>query len=267
MWVQVFPVKNLCKSEEQFKQKLTEENRGKTEGDDCGREESDVSLDPHRHLESDTKEHTENSDNGDERIQAMAVDGNDYNKVRTKDLNVNTAAQNSNPYFMIKRSAARKTPLNLQECDVCEKSFRRVCDLQRHVKVHTGEKPFSCSVCTKAFTQQGNLKTHMRTHTGEKPFSCSECNAVFAQRITLQQHMLTHTGEKPHSCLLCNKSFALIGQLKLHERTHTGEKPFSCPVCGKAFSQKCNLSTHKRRHGERRPKRSSVVSGSRAKKT
>ncbi|XP_034669812.1 zinc finger protein 568-like isoform X2 [Drosophila subobscura] len=53
----------------------------------------------------------------------------------------------------------------LFKCTLCPKSYPQKSNLNRHMKLHTGERPYQCSHCSKSFNQSISLKIHMRTHT------------------------------------------------------------------------------------------------------
>ncbi|CAH1105785.1 unnamed protein product [Psylliodes chrysocephalus] len=111
-----------------------------------------------------------------------------------------------------------KQPEKKFRCDVCAKQFSKLCDVERHIRVHTGEKTCICNICNKGFVQAHNLSKHLLTHLHIKPFICEICNKQFGRNDVLRRHLLIHSVQKPINCSVCNKGFIRQSQLLQHMR-------------------------------------------------
>ena len=52
----------------------------------------------------------------------------------------------------------------MHSCLFCGKIFDRHDHMIRHVRIHTGEKPWSCDICLRRFNTSTSLKRHQITH-------------------------------------------------------------------------------------------------------
>ena len=114
------------------------------------------------------------------------------------------------------------------KCRYCLLEINNPEERQRHEANHAqndGAMRFVCTICDKRFRAKGHLNKHARIHSGEKPYVCEECGAAFIQSNHLKQHMRKHTGERPYHCLICAKKFSQSGTLYSHMKTHMSDNP------------------------------------------
>lgn len=139
------------------------------------------------------------------------------------------------------------------KCEYCESCFTEKKSLKIHVRRHTGEKPYKCEICGKLFSQTGVLQSHMALHLNERKFDCQKCGKAFRQRSQLKLHLMRHDGVKRLECSTCMAKFLTKGDLERHCRIHTGERPFACKICNKTFTRQQSLNEHMNRHTGRKP--------------
>ncbi|RVE75911.1 hypothetical protein OJAV_G00003480 [Oryzias javanicus] len=219
----------------------------------------------------------------DDQQEIGGLINSDGEEIDFSDLRLNAVSGVVHSDVSSKKSDPIENDKPLHSCLVCGKDFPYASKLQRHLRTHSGERPFPCSMCEKRFPEKGLLMIHERVHTGEKPFPCTFCEKRFASQGELRLHRRTHTGERPYHCSICLKSFSRHWHLKTHleamhseivegftrkkfpcsecekscnsaaelrdhQRTHTGERPFQCSFCDKRFALSGTLVRHERLH-------------------
>lgn len=183
-------------------------------------------------------------------------------KLKIENLTELKGSQNQNQILstvpeMPRVTVINSTTLNEKDksllCTLCDKNFSKTFSLNRHMLLHTGEKPHKCPTCGKAFIQKTDLERHLTTHSDILNFECIDCKKRFKTKKNLNCHMSTHSTDRPFKCQFCEKSFKVKRMLKFHEGLHTGEKPYACDICEKSFPAKPYLKSHLKTHDEEKP--------------
>ncbi|XP_062847235.1 ras-responsive element-binding protein 1 [Trichomycterus rosablanca] len=170
-------------------------------------------------------------------------------------------------------------------CPLCEKICQNQHQLTMHIRQHntdTGGTDHSCSICGKSLSSASSLDRHMLVHSGERPYKCRVCGQTFTTNGNMHRHMKIHNKDpamsvptSPPSPIKRRRSSTAISKRKPSqnddgERTDEpaskkvaedtgGDEPIQskgqeetlpCPICFKNLSCKYELETHMETHPE-----------------
>ncbi|CAE1259795.1 unnamed protein product [Acanthosepion pharaonis] len=109
----------------------------------------------------------------------------------------------------------------LHSCTVCGRSYTTPSKLQRHVRVHSGERPYMCNLCGRRFTRSDHVKQHMKVHQPHRQKNmCRICGVRFARSSLLGSHLRRHSIHMIHVCRRCGEGFQENEELLLHRKLH-----------------------------------------------
>ncbi|XP_045472632.1 ras-responsive element-binding protein 1-like isoform X2 [Harmonia axyridis] len=156
-------------------------------------------------------------------------------------------------------------------CRICFKVLSSSSSLDRHVLVHSGERPFHCKYCGDTFTTNGNMHRHMRAHnlknknyesdgSTDSSASNTEYNnnrvkpkqnrkrklEIDDEEITDTKKVFAEDARRIYRCPVCERNdFDSVSVLENHMEDNHPDYPAKCHQCGIVFSNQKQVEVHR----------------------
>ncbi|KAM3928660.1 ras-responsive element-binding protein 1 isoform 2-T3 [Leptodactylus fuscus] len=134
-------------------------------------------------------------------------------------------------------------------CSICGKSLSSASSLDRHMLVHSGERPYKCTMCGQSFTTNGNMHRHMKIHEKDpnSAVTSSPPSPQKRRRLTSKRKSSPEEETEKEEAPPAKKVIEEIQQVEQVKKT---EDVIPCPLCFKEFTCKSSLDTHMETHPE-----------------
>ncbi|XP_076617024.1 ras-responsive element-binding protein 1 isoform X2 [Chaetodon auriga] len=133
-------------------------------------------------------------------------------------------------------------------CSICGKCLSSASSLDRHMLVHSGERPYKCNICGQTFTTNGNMHRHMKIHEKDPAsglLPVSPPSPTKRRRPSVKRRLEEENGEEPPGKKVVEDAVAEESSAAVRGAE---EELLPCPICFKTCSSRLELDAHMDAH-------------------